>query len=287
MPSKFLFSVWTFADHMAGYEQQDAHEFMIALLDGIETHLRKYHSPPPLPSPSSLANKHDRNGNRMAVEGTVEDEVVNYKVVSNLFSGLLESEVRCAHCGCISTTTEPFLDLSLSLDQALRLPGKEHIQGVSLQTCIDDYATAESLSTPIYCENCKEHRESVKKLSIRKPPKILAVHLKRFDAVSQRKVHTRVNFPLENFDISPYMQSLSSSKSITRHKWPGIAMICSVWSYIRDLSTVDITSATCSDCIRLLMTRQLRRTGFVLMTRLSLPLGRLRCGLLRHTFCFT
>ena len=25
------------ADHMAGYEQQDAHEFMIALLDGIET----------------------------------------------------------------------------------------------------------------------------------------------------------------------------------------------------------------------------------------------------------
>ena len=164
VPSKFLFSVWTFADHMAGYEQQDAHEFMIALLDGIETHLRKYHSPPPLPSPSSLANKHDRNGNRMAVEGTVEDEVVNYKVVSNLFSGLLESEVRCAHCGCISTTTEPFLDLSLSLDQALRLPGKEHIQGVSLQTCIDDYATAESLSTPIYCENCKEHRKALKSL---------------------------------------------------------------------------------------------------------------------------
>ena len=109
-------------------------------------------------------------------------KIVNHKIVSNLFSGVLESEVRCAHCGCISSTAEPFLDLSLSLDHAVRLSGKEQIQGISLQTCMDEYATAESLATPIHCEKCKEHRESVKKLSIRKPPKILAIHLKRFDA---------------------------------------------------------------------------------------------------------
>ncbi len=28
---------------MAGYEQQDAHEFLIALLDGLSVHLEKYH----------------------------------------------------------------------------------------------------------------------------------------------------------------------------------------------------------------------------------------------------
>jgi hypothetical protein len=30
---------------MAGYEQQDAHEFLVALLDGLETHLHAYHTP--------------------------------------------------------------------------------------------------------------------------------------------------------------------------------------------------------------------------------------------------
>ena len=50
------------------------------------------------------------------------------------------------------------------------------------------------------------------------------MHLKRFDAVSQRKVHTRVNFPLENFDISPYMQSLSSSEQ--KHNAPQVARDC-------------------------------------------------------------
>ena len=47
VPSNLLYSVWTFADQMAGYEQQDAHEFFIALLDGVETHLQLYHASEP------------------------------------------------------------------------------------------------------------------------------------------------------------------------------------------------------------------------------------------------
>lgn len=36
-PHRFLFAAWQLADHLAGYEQQDAHEFCISLLDGLHT----------------------------------------------------------------------------------------------------------------------------------------------------------------------------------------------------------------------------------------------------------
>ena len=38
-PHKLLYAVWQHSKHLAGYSQQDAHEFFIALLDGMHTHL--------------------------------------------------------------------------------------------------------------------------------------------------------------------------------------------------------------------------------------------------------
>ncbi|VDM31879.1 unnamed protein product [Toxocara canis] len=37
-PHRFLNLVWTHARHLAGYEQQDAHEFFIAALDVLHRH---------------------------------------------------------------------------------------------------------------------------------------------------------------------------------------------------------------------------------------------------------
>jgi len=63
VPSNLLHAVWSHADYMAGYDQQDAHEFLIALLDGVGSHLDKHHAalgtvtprpPLPLPDPSTL-----------------------------------------------------------------------------------------------------------------------------------------------------------------------------------------------------------------------------------------
>ena len=38
-PHKLLYMIWTHAHHLAGYEQQDAHEFFIATLDLLHRHL--------------------------------------------------------------------------------------------------------------------------------------------------------------------------------------------------------------------------------------------------------
>lgn len=50
IPFRLLHLVWTHARHLAGYEQQDAHEFLIAALDVLHRHCkgdttRKYHCP--------------------------------------------------------------------------------------------------------------------------------------------------------------------------------------------------------------------------------------------------
>lgn len=43
-PSGLLHAMWAQFGHMAAYEQQDAHEFLVALLDGLSTHLHRHHS---------------------------------------------------------------------------------------------------------------------------------------------------------------------------------------------------------------------------------------------------
>ncbi len=203
VPFKLLYSVWAFADHMAGYEQQDAHEFFIAFLDGVETHLKLYHTPAQPSSTSSEAKKSVRD------KEVIGDSTPPYRALTSIFSGKLESEVQCEKCNCISSTVDPFLDISLSLDQP---SDKTPFQGIDLQSCLTAFTAPESLSTPIFCERCKENRTSVKKLTIKEPPKILAVHLKRFDVVSQRKVHAKVTFPVEELDIGPFMQSQCKKK---------------------------------------------------------------------------
>jgi len=46
VPANLLYAVWMHANHMAGYEQQDAHEFLIAILDGIGKHQDLFHGKP-------------------------------------------------------------------------------------------------------------------------------------------------------------------------------------------------------------------------------------------------
>ena len=39
-PHELLHSMWKYSDNLAGYEQQDAHEFLMSLLNGIHSHTR-------------------------------------------------------------------------------------------------------------------------------------------------------------------------------------------------------------------------------------------------------
>lgn len=44
VPYDLLYSIWSQFQYMAEYQQQDAHEFLVALLDGLSMHMQKHHS---------------------------------------------------------------------------------------------------------------------------------------------------------------------------------------------------------------------------------------------------
>ena len=70
---------------MAGYQQQDAHEFLIALLNQIHATSR------------------------------VSTAISCVCIVHSTFAGSLQSDVKCGKCGSTVSTVDPVLDISLEL----------------------------------------------------------------------------------------------------------------------------------------------------------------------------
>lgn len=174
---RLLHLIWTHARHLAGYEQQDAHEFFIATLD--------------------VLHRHCING----VEGTERTEG-NARcdcIIDQIFTGGLQSDVVCTACSGVSTTIDPFWDISLDVAG----PG-------SLQTCLERFTRAEHLGSgaKIKCSNCRQYRESTKQLTLETLPMVASFHLKRFEHSSQidRKISTFVSFPAE-LDMTPFTSS--------------------------------------------------------------------------------
>lgn len=74
---------------------------------------------------------------------------------------------------------------------------------VSISHCLRNFSNIETLSgdQKYYCENCCSKQEAHKRMRIKKLPKLLALHLKRFKYMEQLNRYTklsyRVLFPLE------------------------------------------------------------------------------------------
>lgn len=152
-----LYLIWNNASHLAGYRQQDAHEFFIASLNLLHTHL----------------NHNSRSHNMCNC------------VIDEIFTGELQSDLVCTTCQGVSTTIEPFWDLSLDLSFDLGGHPK------SLINCLERFTRREHLgaSAKIKCSKCNTQQESTKELSIYTLPIIACFHLKRFE-------HFLVSFPV-------------------------------------------------------------------------------------------
>eukprot|EP00177_Eucheuma_denticulatum_P008294 GFKZ01015090.1.p1 GENE.GFKZ01015090.1~~GFKZ01015090.1.p1 ORF type:complete len:551 (-),score=77.61 GFKZ01015090.1:1427-2935(-) len=112
--------------------------------------------------------------------------------VHRLFGGMLQSVVRCSQCPYSSTQLEPFLDLSLetapSLPAALaRFCHPEQLDGANRYRC----------------PACDSLVRATKRLSVRRAPNILCLHLKRFDP-RNRKNSRYIRYP-HTLDLTPAM----------------------------------------------------------------------------------
>ena len=86
-------------------------------------------------------------------------------------------------------------------------------KAVSLYDCFDLFIKPERLGeqNTWYCNKCKDHMKATKKMEIFRSPPILIIQLKRFKSqsnygVSSGRLSYQVDCPLENLDLTSYIQ---------------------------------------------------------------------------------
>ncbi|XP_017094290.2 ubiquitin carboxyl-terminal hydrolase 20 [Drosophila bipectinata] len=165
-------------------------------------------------------------------------------IISDVFDGKLLSSVQCLTCDRVSTREETFQDLSLPIPNRdfLNVLHQTHslsvqslnaaetsarssegwlawmwsvlrswIYGpsVTLYDCMASFFSADELKgdNMYSCERCNKLRTGIKYSRVLTLPEVLCIHLKRFrhDLSYSSKISSDVYFPLEGFDMRPYI----------------------------------------------------------------------------------
>lgn len=141
---------------------------------------------------SEKKKKKKKGGNESQQQQKSYPNTEGGTLVHEIFEGTLTNETKCLCCESITSKDESFLDLSIDVEQ-----------NSSLTNCLFNFSSIETLSRgdKFFCDKCCSLQEAQKRMKIKKMPKILVVHLKRFKFIEQlqqyKKLSYRVVFPLE------------------------------------------------------------------------------------------
>lgn len=163
---RFLYLIWTNVLHLAGYEQQDAHEFFIAALNVMHTHCKN--------------SQNIENTEKKISKNTKEGSQSNCDcIIDQIFTGKLQSDVVCQSCKNVSTTIDPFWDISLDIGEDEQGTGSPR----TLTDCLQRFTRAEHLGpeAKIECSTCATYQESTKQFTMSTLPIVASFHLKRFE----------------------------------------------------------------------------------------------------------
>lgn len=157
---QFLFAMWQHSDYLAGYDQQDAHEFLISLFNGLHLSARSADNAVMLPGRCNC-------------------------VVHQTFGSMLRSECTCSSCGFVSTSLEPCLDISLEIPEAFR---RENAT-CTLENCLARFTHSEVLGDEdrLTCEKCGSLQQARKQMSLESPPLVLCLQIKRFQRLQKKR----------------------------------------------------------------------------------------------------
>ncbi|XP_074573179.1 ubiquitin carboxyl-terminal hydrolase 3-like [Curcuma longa] len=190
-PRRFVQRVKKQNELFRSYMHQDAHEFLNFLLNELVDILEKEANAPKPSSDTSLLPQKLANGQTILhVNGVEKEPLVTW--VHKSFQGTLTNETKCLLCETVTAKDEPFLDLSLDIEQ-----------NSSITSCLKNFSSTETLNAEdkFFCDKCCSLQEAQKRMKIKKPPNILVIHLKRFKYIEQlgryKKLLYRVVFPLE------------------------------------------------------------------------------------------
>ncbi|KIW20108.1 hypothetical protein PV08_00683 [Exophiala spinifera] len=200
-PIKFLNTLRKENEMFRSAMHQDAHEFLNLLLntvlENIEEHDRTLNAQKlieqtqlPVEEPESMITKNDSATVSFPPVLPTPTTHSNTRWLHELFEGTLTSETRCLTCENVSHRDEPFLDLSVDLEQHS-----------SVTACLRRFSEEEMLCerNKFHCDNCGGLQEAEKRMKIKRLPRILALHLKRFkyteDLQRLQKLFHKVVYP--------------------------------------------------------------------------------------------
>ncbi len=156
-----------------------------------------------------------------------------------MFEGCLRNVLVCGVCGCRRSQSEPFINVSLPIfkdrtnfttfpmtsksttseDQPSLLQ-QQHSNStsysaasirvtrsakLSLQSCLEQFTTPERLADTVHCYWCNGKTSTIKQHTFSKLPKVLCLHLKRFDARNNKKINDPVTFPINGLNMGPHL----------------------------------------------------------------------------------
>eukprot|EP00611_Tribonema_gayanum_P008097 TRINITY_DN1755_c0_g1_i3.p1 TRINITY_DN1755_c0_g1~~TRINITY_DN1755_c0_g1_i3.p1 ORF type:complete len:382 (-),score=116.33 TRINITY_DN1755_c0_g1_i3:143-1246(-) len=168
-PQAFMQTLRETNELFRGNMQQDAHEFYNFIINDMADTL--------------LRMSADKSGDQAARKTTW---------IHDLFQGVLTNETKCICCETVTHRDEPFVDLPLDIEQ-----------NCSVTACLRNFSRTETLTgrNKFFCETCCALQEAEKRMCLRRLPRVLTLHLKRFKYMEQiqnfSKLSHRVVFPLE------------------------------------------------------------------------------------------
>ncbi|XP_068442326.1 ubiquitin carboxyl-terminal hydrolase 15-like isoform X3 [Clinocottus analis] len=110
-PRPFKTQVGRFAPQFSGYQQQDSHELLAFLLDGLHEDLNRIRKKPYI----QLKDAKGRPDKVVAEEAWENHVKRNDSIIVDIFHGLFKSTLVCPLCSKVSVTFDPFCYLTLPL----------------------------------------------------------------------------------------------------------------------------------------------------------------------------
>ncbi|KAK4995009.1 hypothetical protein LTR66_005090, partial [Elasticomyces elasticus] len=191
-PHKFLEILRRENEMFRSAMHQDAHEFLNLLLNQVVDNVEHFSKQmePRSDQTDFAASKGLSTALSSVAASTTPESGNETDWVHDLFEGTLTSETRCLTCENTSQRDEAFLDLSVDLDAHS-----------SVTSCLRKFSEEEMLCerNKFHCDMCGGLQEAEKRMKIKRLPRILALHLKRFryteDLQRLQKLFHRVVYP--------------------------------------------------------------------------------------------